>query len=490
MTYKNHMAYEKMEEQMRYKNTDLPNRVNQNAEVDAELMEREDIADKTLSVMKKILPDILRDLARIKDYRKINVKYSIVLLQAYGILMFAMQYSSRRETNREMTDPVIRENLKALFPELETLPHGDTLYRLLDRIDVKKIEEAQINHLKRMIKNKKFTNYLVDKKYRIAIDGTQKLARKGEWGDEYLLRHTGTKKEAQSYIYVLEAVLVLGNGMVIPFMSEFLTNKDIGKENDSAEQKKQDCERKAFRRLAVRIKEAFPGLRIVLMMDSLYATGPVFSICRDNNWDYMINFKEGSIPTLYKEAEDLMRFTPENTHEVMWGDRKQTYTYINNLEYEYQNAETGKKNWVKVNVVKCHEEWQEIKADGRIEKKETTYVWISSKQITKGNVFKRCTLIGRYRWQIENNILVEKHQGYGYEHSYATSANALKGYHYLSKIAHMMMTIVMMTSEVIEKVKEIGKRGFIRYIKKCLGSNILELRKTKSNKEYYLQLVA
>jgi len=226
------------------------------------------------------------------------------------------------------------------------------------------------------------------------------------------------------------------------------------------------------------------------MMDSLYATGPVFSICRDNNWDYMINFKEGSIPTLYKEAEDLMRFTPENTHEVMWGDRKQTYTYINNLEYEYQNAETGKKNWVKVNVVKCHEEWQEIKADGRIEKKETTYVWISSKPITKGNVFKRCTLIGRYRWQIENNILVEKHQGYGYEHSYATSANALKGYHYLSKIAHMMMTIVMMTSEVIEKVKEIGKRGFIRYIKKCLGSNILELRKTKSNKEYYLQLVA
>jgi len=162
------------------------------------------------------------------------------MLQAYGILMFAMHYSSRRETNREMTGPILRENLKSLFPELETLPHGDTLYRLLDRIEVEKIEEAQINLLKKMIADKKFVNYLVNKKYRIAIDGTQKLARKGEYGDEYLLRHVGADKEPQSYIYVLEAVLVLGNGMVIPFMSEFLTNKDEGNDNVSAEQKKQD----------------------------------------------------------------------------------------------------------------------------------------------------------------------------------------------------------------------------------------------------------
>ncbi len=130
------------------------------------------------------------------------------------------------------------------------------------------------------------------------------------------------------------------------------------------------------------------------------------------------------------------------------------------------------------------------KADGSIEKKETTYVWLSSKPITMTNVFKRCTLIARYRWQIENNILVEKHQGYGYEHSFAINANALKGYHYLSKIAHMIMTLVMMSSEVIDKVREVGKRGFVRFLRKCIESNVLELRKTKSKKKYYLQLVA
>lgn len=484
------MAYAKIQKEKRYKKQDLPNRVNQNADIASELKEREDIADETFCAMKQMLPDILKDLAKIKDYRKKNVKHSLTMLLAYGILMFALHYSSRREANSEMTAPIIRENLKALFPELETLPHGDTLYRLLERIEIKKIEEAQIQLLKKIIKNKKFRKYLVDNKYRIAIDGTQKLSRKGECTDEYLIRHVGADKEVQSYIYVLEAVLVLGNGMVIPFMSEFLTNTDIGNETSSAEQRKNDCERRAFRRLAKRIKEAFPRLRIVLMMDSLYATGPVFSICRDNSWDYMINFKSGSMPAVYKEAEELMRLTPENTLETQWGDRKQTYTYSNELDYEYYNADTGKKNRIKLNVVKCVEEWQEVRADKSVEEKVTTYVWLSSKPITKKNVFKCCTLIARYRWQIENNILVEKHQGYGYEHSFATNANALKGYHYLSKIAHMIMTLVMMSSEVNDKVRAVGKRGFIRFLKKCLESNVLELKKTKSNKEYYLQLVA
>lgn len=490
MTFENSLAYRKIQKEGRCKLPDLPNRVNQNADVAAELREREEVTDATFAAMKKMLPDLLKDLSKIKDYRTKNVKYSLAMLQAYGILMFAMHYSSRRETNREMTAPIIRENLKVLFPELETLPHGDTLYRLLERIEVEKIEEAQIRQLKRMIENKKFVNYLVDKKYRIAIDGTQKFARRGECGDGYLLRHVGTDKEAQSYIYVLEAVLVLGNGMVIPFMSEFLTNKDIEKENGPEEKKKQDCELKAFYRLAARIKEAFPRLRIVLMMDGLYAAGPVFCICREYHWDYMITLKRGSIPSLYKEAETLMGLTPGNTLETMWGDRKQTYTYINEVDYEYADKDTGKKRRLKLNVVKCHEEWEEAKADGRIEQKETTYVWLSSRPISKTNVFRRCTLIARYRWQIENNILVEKHQGYGYEHSYALNVNALKGYHYLSKIAHMVMTIVMMSLKVIDKVNEVGKRGFVIYLKKCLGSTVLEFRKTRSNKEYYLQLAA
>ncbi len=43
--------------------------------------------------------------------------------------------ASRREANREMTCPAFMENLKLLFPELESIPHHDTLMRLLSKIE-------------------------------------------------------------------------------------------------------------------------------------------------------------------------------------------------------------------------------------------------------------------------------------------------------------------------------------------------------------------
>ena len=62
----------------------------------------------------------------------------------YGLLMFVLQMSSRREANRELTRPQFVENLKTLFPELETLPHGDTVNRVLAEIDVENIQQTHI----------------------------------------------------------------------------------------------------------------------------------------------------------------------------------------------------------------------------------------------------------------------------------------------------------------------------------------------------------
>ena len=42
--------------------------------------------------------------------------------------------SFRREANQKMTRPVFEANLRRLFPDLEALPHQDTLARLLARI--------------------------------------------------------------------------------------------------------------------------------------------------------------------------------------------------------------------------------------------------------------------------------------------------------------------------------------------------------------------
>ena len=57
------------------------------------------------------------------------------------------------------------------------------------------------------------------------------------------------------------AALVRNVGLMSQFL-EYQPNHE--------EQSKQDCEQKAFHRLAARIKEAFPRLPIMLLLDGLY----------------------------------------------------------------------------------------------------------------------------------------------------------------------------------------------------------------------------
>jgi hypothetical protein len=81
---------------------------------------------------------------------------------------------------------MIERNLRMLFPELESIPHADTLFRLLSRIDGGEIEKAQIDLVNQLIRKKKFMPFRVNNGYPIAIDGTQKLGGLELWSEGQL----------------------------------------------------------------------------------------------------------------------------------------------------------------------------------------------------------------------------------------------------------------------------------------------------------------
>jgi hypothetical protein len=45
-----------------------------------------------------------------------------------------------------------------------------------------------------------------------------------------------------------------------------------------------------------RLKQEFPKLPLTLLMDGLYANGPVMEVCRKNKWEFMIVLKDKSPP--------------------------------------------------------------------------------------------------------------------------------------------------------------------------------------------------
>src|SRR5688572_12905910 len=114
--------------------------------------------------------------------------------------------------------------------------------------------------------------------------------------------------------------------MTIPLLSEFLT----GKLDDQC-QSKQDCELKAFQRLADRIKAAFPRLPILVLLDGLYPNGPILELCRRYHWQFMIVLQDGSLPSVWEEVEGLRSLQAQQFLKRNWGNRRQHFWWVNGI---------------------------------------------------------------------------------------------------------------------------------------------------------------
>lgn len=445
----------------------LPNTTCPWQSTDEEHAQRQQTVEEQLKVFRSRLPVLLKRFAKIPDPRNPHtLRHKLTALLLYGILTFVYSLASRREANRELTRPQFEENLRTLFPELASLPHHDTVKRLLDRIDVEQIQEAHLDLVRDLIRNKKFRRYLVEQRYVVAIDGTQKHTWKHCFSDEALQYQTHTANsqsspdttETRYSVYVLEANLVLPNGIALPLLSEFLTYDDGNPESD-----KQDCELKAFTRLARRLKESFPRLPLLVLVDGLYPNGPLFALCRRYGWQFMMVLKAGHLPLLWEEFQALRPLLPDQTLKQNWKERQQVFSWVNDLPYEYGS---NGRHRATVHVVACDEtEFVLDPNSGAITPQTKQHVWVSSHPLSRKNVHIRCNLMARRRWDIENSFRVEKHQGYHYEHVYAYSWNALKGYHYLMRIAHCLNQLLRLSVALAEFIVTLGVQPFLRFLR-------------------------
>ena len=299
--------------------TTRPNRKSTYQSISEEQEGRSEAVLAYVRLIRQQLPTLLEELSRIPDPRKPQLlQHTLTTLMVYGILMFALQTGSRRRSNETFSAPAMKEALQRLFPDLESIPHHDTLYRLLARIEPEGIEAAHLSLIRDLIRDKKFAAHLGDGCYMVCIDGTQKMVRRQLPAQGWLQRQVGAenKKKTQYYVYVLEATLVLSNGVSLPLMSEFLDYR-LG----DSEREKQDCELRAFFRLTERLKKAFPHLQIMLLLDGLFACGPVIEQCRTYGWHYMIVLQDKSLPYVWQEFHGLRRMMgAEDRLEQRWGD--------------------------------------------------------------------------------------------------------------------------------------------------------------------------
>lgn len=255
-----------------------------------------EIFSDVVKIVKQYFPGLSKKLNELTDTRHQSyVEYQMSVITITRLLGLLCGIKSMRETTEKLdTEETIKNIGNILEIELEEIPHYDTINKVFEKINIEELRKIQKYMVNRLIRSKMFDKYRFKGKYfQIVIDGTNMMKFKKRHCKHCLKRVHNEGKENEYriyYHYVLEAKLVVGD-IVISLDSEFVENED---ENVG----KQDCEIKAFYRMAKRIKKEYPKLPIMITGDALYACEPVIKRCKENKWEYIIRLKKDRLKAL------------------------------------------------------------------------------------------------------------------------------------------------------------------------------------------------
>lgn len=412
------------------------------------------------------MPNILKDFSKIKDPRDpTRITHEITVLMMHGLLMFIFRYASRREANENLSRPLFFETIRKIFPEFKTLPHADTVERLLERIDPGEIEKIHIAFIRKLIKNKKFRKLLIQGCYPISIDGTQKLVR-DDWINEMCcerITRDGAGTKIQQYVYVLEANLTLPNGLTIPLLTEYLYYDADGFDSD-----KQDSELKAFKRLTERLKQHFPRLHILLCLDGLYPCHGVLQAINKYKWEYIIYLPTKCFKYIHEALNVDKVFYTSIANQPRFRGRYQSFYWINGINL-------GQSKTVLVNALSCYEEWDSVsEKTGEIIKSRVRHTWICSLKFIIFTCHELYNLGARKRSMIEDSNNTEKNRGYQYKHAFSYDWNAMQCYHRLMRLAHALNAICEFTKILRKHIRDKGIKVTLDLIKETLSNPWLD----------------
>jgi hypothetical protein len=174
-----------------------------------------------------------------------------------------------------------------------TLPVAQTLDHFLGHVGHPAFAQLLRQHTRRLLRMKALDDSRFQGDFIVAVDGTGYLSFSHHHCDQCLTQQhsAGTISHLHP---VLEAKLLTATGLAVSLASEFIENPP-GRTPADYQGQKQDCELKAFDRLAATLKAAFPQLRLCLNFDSFYGCGRVLALCRQYGWHFVVTFKEGRI---------------------------------------------------------------------------------------------------------------------------------------------------------------------------------------------------
>ncbi len=371
-------------------------------------------------------------LDSIPDHRKRH-SYQVAEIVMGGLAMHLFLRGSRNNADK-MVRGRFEQNYLTVFGL--RLPIMETVEEFLRNLPPEEIEILKKKLVSTLIRCKRLDKWRFNGKFTVMIDGSGMMSFDHEPFPGCPFRTSSTGKMTWT-AYVVEAMLCCGNGFCISLASEWL---DSSENMDD----KQDCEQKAFARLAQKLKKDYPRLPIIIVADALYPNNTSLNICRENGWNYIFVFKDGSLPSVWEEVNTLMSIGSNKSNRQERINNKngkwieETSMFLTDIVYNKHSL-----NWIECTS----------KEDG----KQQRFVHITDIKTTQDNVWE-ISRQGRMRWKIENegfNTL--KNSGLNMQHKYARKHLwSMKNFYQLLLIGHMLIQLNQKLKTTATMIAESG----------------------------------
>lgn len=392
-------------------------------------------------------PDFFEQLSGIKDPR-IGGHYSIQEIVFAGIAVFIFKCGSRNSMDNLRQEEKFVQNYQKAFklrlPDLDTVA---LVFCNLKEDELEVIKKQLINHL---IKRKALDKFRVNGMLVVAADGTGLVSFKKRHCNECLTKKS--KNGVMTYFHnVLEAKIVTSNGFSLSLCTEWI-------ENSNGSYTKQDCELKAFYRLADKLKEEYPRLSICICVDGLYPTTRFFSICSENKWGYIVVLKDDKLSLLWNKIVSRRHEFIEQKTPDKKGTTVQRCWFSNNIEHNGFSH-----NWMELDE-------ERISSEGDVVDYHR-FVFLTNQVLSKENAFQ-ISQAGRMRWKIEKQGFdQQKNHGYRISHKYCRkSLLGLKNFYQCCQIGHLLNQLVELS---VSFRTNLTKKKTIKHLWRCLLAQFL-----------------
>jgi hypothetical protein len=257
----------------------------------------------------------------------------------------------------------------------------------------------------------------------IAVDGTGYYSSNSIKCPHCLIK---SRKNGEEYYHQMVGACIVNpdKKIVLPVFGEPITLQD-GKT-------KNDCEYNAFKRLIPKLEQILPNARKLILLDGLFANGPVIRLMQFCLMEFITVIKEGYVLVQTERLAAQNELESRSWYKSKNQQIKCTAKWANGLILNGANPD------VKVNFL----QYEEI--DTQTGKVIYANKWITSLAI-RSSIVKEFVKTARSRWKIENETFnVLKKQGYNLEHNYG------HGKKFLSSLLALIMLLAFLVDQLTQ----------------------------------------